>query len=97
MTPATTKGRDVSVQRPDSSFGWYVVSEGPGMLRPGIDLKLLKTSSHRVCGQCATKLQLAGVPMRYEGPPDDNGPCFYCLGEAPGQSQAQRPTLRLVS
>src|SRR5438105_91655 len=52
-----------------SQFGWWVVYEGPGMLRSGIDLKLLKPNSHRVCGQCSTKLQLAGVPMVYEGEP----------------------------
>ena len=79
-----------------SQFGWYVVCEGPGVLRSGIDLKLLKTSTHRVCGSCVTKLQLAGVPMTFEGPPDDTGPCFYCLGQAPEQ-QERRPTLRLVS
>lgn len=78
------------------TFGWWVVYEGPGMMRPGIDLKLLKSSTHRVCDSCATKLQLAGVPMVFEGEPDgDPFLCFYCLEEAPN-SQSKR-SLRLVS
>ena len=79
-----------------SQFGWWAVCEGPGMLRSGIDLKLLKTTAHRVCGPCATKLQLAGVPMVYEGEPDgDPFICFYCLDEAPNSQS--KTTLRLVS
>ena len=78
-----------------NQFGWYAVCEGPGMLRSGIDLRLLKTSSHRVCPTCATKLQLAGVPMTYEGEPDgDPFTCWYCLDTAPN-SQSKR-SLRLV-
>lgn len=79
-----------------TGFGWYAVFEGPGMLSPGIDPKLLKASQHRVCEVCATKLQLAGIRMNFEGPPDgDPFTCFYCLAQA--ENSQNRRSLRLVS
>jgi hypothetical protein len=80
-----------------TGFGWWRVYEGPMMLRPGTDLKLLKISRHRVCEGCATRLQLAGIPMVFEGPPDDNACCFYCGLESPFSQQTRQPVLRLVS
>jgi hypothetical protein len=64
-------------------FGWYRIYEGPMMLRPGTDVKLLHARQRRCCGVCADKLKLIGTPIVYDGPPDededhDDFSCHYC-------------------
>ena len=62
------------------------------MLRPGTDIKLLHAKSRRLCEVCASKLQLAGMPMVFEGEPDEEVfDCFGC-GAVYGESR-----LRVVS